>query len=70
MYEKFEGNFPKLSKSNSIAIGSSIVYIKKVGVVYVAWDYKKKVKLVSTDSKERLIEYLEKNKTEMEKRLC
>ena len=70
MYDKFEGDFPKLSKSNSLAVGSSIIYIKKIGKSYIAWDYKTRIKVVATDSKERLIDYLNINKNKLEERLC
>lgn len=70
MLDKFEGDFPKLSKSNSVVIGNSIIYFKKVKGVYVAWDYKTKIKIVATDSKERLLTWLRYKEKEIEERLC
>ena len=70
MLEKFEGNFPKLSKSNSVVVGNNIIYFKKVKGVYVAWDYKTRIKIVATDSKERLLSWLQSKDIEIEERLC
>lgn len=68
-YDRYEDEFPKLSKSNSIALGSHIFYFKKVRGVYVCWDYKTKIKIVSTDNKDRLIEWLKNNIGEIDERL-
>ena len=70
MYDTFEGNFPKLSKVNSLALGSNIIYIKNIDGGYVAIDYKTKIKIVATTSKERLINWLHINKDKIEERLC
>ena len=69
MLDRYEGDFPKLSKANSLALGKHIFYMKKIGSVYVCWDYKSKIKIVSTDNKPRLIEWLHKRYDEIERRL-
>lgn len=67
MNNKFEGDFPKLSKSNSLVLGEYIIYIKKIDTSYVAFEYKTRLRVVATDSKERLIEYLIKNKDKLDR---
>ena len=70
MLDKFEGNFPKLSKSNSVVVGKNIIYFKKIKSVYVCWDYKTKIKIIATNDKERLMSWLHSKEKEIEERLC
>jgi hypothetical protein len=67
--DRFEGDMPKLSKVNSLGIGKHIFYMKKIGGSYVAWDYKSKIKIVATDNKPRLIQWLQDNYKEIVERL-
>ena len=69
MLDKYEGNFPKLSKSNSLVVDGLMFYIKKIGKSYVAWEYKSRIKIVATDNKERLIDWLHINNEEIKRRL-
>jgi len=69
MIDKFEGEFPKLSKVNSLAIRSHIIYFKKFQGSFVAWDYKTKIKIVATDNKERLKVWLIENEDEIVRRI-
>ena len=61
MLDKYEGNFPKLSKSNSLVVDGLMFYMKKLNGSNIAWEYKSKIKIVATDNKERLIDWLYKN---------
>lgn len=70
MYDKFKGDFPKLSKSNSLVVGPNIIYIKKMNGSFIAFDYITKIKIVATDGKQRLIDWLHINKDKIEDRLC
>jgi hypothetical protein len=69
MLDKYEGNFPKLSKSNSLVVDGLMFYMKKLNGSYIAWEYKSKIKIVATDNKERLIDWLYKNIKEIQGRL-
>ena len=69
MLDKYEGNFPKLSKSNSLVVDGLMFYTKKLNGSYIAWEYKSKIKIVATDNKERLIDWLYKNIKEIQGRL-
>lgn len=64
---KFDGDIPKLTKSNSTSIQGRAVWITKkdengkMSKTYIAYDYLTKVKLaVHVNGKEALIAYLEK----------
>jgi hypothetical protein len=52
MLDKFEGEFPKLSESNSVVVGSRIIYFKKVDGIYVCWDYRTKIKVAAVAMKD------------------
>ena len=69
MLDKYEGNFPKLSKSNSLVVDGLMFYMKKLDGSYIAWEYKSKIKIVATDDKERLITWLHINSKEIKRRL-
>jgi len=69
MIDKFEGKFPRLSKVNSFTLGTNIFYIKKIKSVYVCWDYESKYKVMSTDSRDRLVDWIEKNIKEIKRRI-
>ena len=61
LVQTHSGEFPKLSKSNSIAIDGLLFYIKKVGNIYVAYEYKTKLQIIPAVSKEKLIQWIENN---------
>lgn len=59
--DRYKGDFPKLSKTNSVAINGRVFYFKKSGStsVYVFYDYKTKIKVLAMDGKEKGIEFLQ-----------
>jgi len=67
--DKYEGNFPQLSVVNSLVVDNLIFYIGKVGSIYVAWEYKTKIKIVATDNKPRIQQWLKDNIVEIKRRL-
>ena len=70
MVDKFEGKFPRLSKSNSIAVDGHIFYVKKVSVIYVAYDYESKFKVaVNANGKEDMFSWLHDNIEEIKRRI-
>ena len=69
MHDKFEDSFPKLSKANSFSSGGLLFYVKKFQGSYVVWEYKTKIKIVSTDSKVRAIEYVNERIDELIRRM-
>lgn len=68
MIERID-KFPSLSSVNSIVILGSLYYLKKVGNIYSAWDYKSGLKVVSCQTKQKLISFLEKKNYEIRKRI-
>lgn len=62
-------SFPKLSKVNSLAVGGILFYVKKEGVIYHCYDYKSKVLVTVSETKERLTIWLNKNIEEVKRRL-
>lgn len=66
--EKIE-SLPKINKSNSLIVFDMTFYIKKVLTSYVAWDIGTGYKIVATDNKTRLAEYLFDNYDEIKKRI-
>jgi len=69
VYSSYEGDFPRLSTKNSLAIDGLIFYLGSVGGGYVAWEYKSKVKIVATNTKERLALWLQLNIDKVKERL-
>lgn len=58
---RYEGDFPKLSKSNSISFNGMLFYFKKVDGCCVAFEYKTKIQINHSFEKEVLIEWLSNN---------
>ena len=52
---RYEGDFPKLSKSNSISFNGMLFYFKKIDGCYVAFEYKTKIQINHSFEKEVLI---------------
>ena len=69
MYDRFEGDYPKLSKVNSFTCGGLLFYIKKHDGSYIVWEYKTKIKIVATDKKDRALDYIHDRIDELKKRL-
>lgn len=62
MYDRYDGEFPKLSKVNSFASGGRIFYIKKVENIFVVYDYVTKLNIaVTVHDKEFIIDWIIKN---------
>lgn len=61
--------FPKLSKVNTLVVDGTIFYVKKEGVIYHCYDYKSKVLVTVSETKERLTIWLNKNIEEIKRRL-
>lgn len=61
---KYELDFSKPTKSNSVVIGNRTIIINKKDKdglsvkCYVAWDYKSKIQLAFSDDKDKLILFL------------
>ncbi|MCI4437173.1 MAG: hypothetical protein JHC33_10250 [Ignisphaera sp.] len=53
--------FPKLTASNSIAVGGMIFYYKKDSIIYGVWEYKTGLKIASFISKDKANQWINKN---------
>lgn len=67
--QRWEGDFPRLSKSNSFTLDGRKFYMKKIDGIYVLFDVETRVKVLATTTKERAIEYIERNIEECQQRL-
>ena len=65
----YEGDFPKLSKSNSISFNGMLFYFKKVDGCYVAFEYKTNIQINHSFEKEVLIEWLSNNTERIKERI-
>lgn len=69
MVDVFEGEFPRLGKSNSFSIDGLLFYIRKENNGYVAYEYKSKLKIVGTNGGDRLRLWLAKNIKQIKERI-
>lgn len=67
---RYEGDFPKLNKNNSVSFNGMLFYFCKVNkYCYAAFEYKTKIQINHSFEKEVLIEWLSNNTEKIKKRI-
>ena len=69
MVNRYEGDFPRMNKSSSIAVDGMLFYVKKIGKVFVAYEYKSKIQVNESFDKDKLFVWLEANIVEIKRKI-
>lgn len=66
---RYEGDFPRINKNNSIAVDGMLFYVKKIGNLFVAYEFKSKIRIKGNFDKDMLFDWLRANIVEIKRRI-
>ena len=69
MVNRYEGDFPRMNKSSSIAVDGMLFYIKKIDKLFVAYEFKSKIQVNESFDRDKLFVWLEANIVEIKRRI-
>ena len=69
MVNRYEGDFPRMNKTSSIAVDGMLFYVKKIDKVFVAYEFKSKIQVNESFDRDKLFVWLEANIVEIKRRL-
>ena len=69
MVNRYEGDFPRMNKSSSIAVDGMLFYVKKIDKVFVAYEFNSKIQVNESFDRDKLFVWLEANIVEIKRRI-
>ena len=69
MVNRYEGDFPRMNKSSSIAVDGMLFYVKKIDKLFVAYEFKSKIQVNESFDRDKLFVWLEANIVEIKRRI-
>ena len=69
MVNRYEGDFPRMNKTSSIAVDGMLFYVKKIDKVFVAYEFKSKIQVNESFDRDELFVWLEANIVEIKRRI-
>ena len=69
MVSRYEGDFPRMNKTSSIAVDGMLFYVKKIDKVFVAYEFKSKIQVNESFDRDKLFVWLEANIVEIKRRI-
>ena len=69
MVNRYEGDFPRMNKNNSIAVDGMLFYVKKIDKLFVAYEFKSKIQVNESFDRDKLFYWLEANIVEIKRRI-
>ena len=69
MVSRYEGDFPRMNKNNSITADGMLFYVKKIDKLFVAYEFKSKIQVNESFDREKLFVWLEANIVEIKRRI-
>ena len=69
MVSRYEGDFPRMNKTNNIAVDGMLFYVKKIEKVFVAYEFKSKIQVNESFDRDKLFDWLRANIIEIKRRI-
>ena len=69
MINRYEGDFPRMNKSSSIAVDGMLFYVKKIDKLFVAYEFKSKIQVNESFDRDKLFDWLRANIVEIKRRI-
>ena len=69
MVNRYDGDFPRMNKTSSIAVDGMLFYVKKIDKVFVAYEFKSKIQVNESFDRDKLFVWLEANIVEIKRRI-